>query len=55
MYKNAQKDWLVAFVTAAIGAGIITSLAVAQGQNPFLALAITAFAAGMAVVIDHFC
>lgn len=51
---NVQKDWLGAFVIAALGAGVITSLAVSQGQNPFVALGITVFAATVAVLIDHF-
>jgi hypothetical protein len=52
---NARKDWLSAVVTAAVGAGVVTTFAVSQGQNPLVGLGITAFAAGIAVVIDHFC
>lgn len=52
---NAQKDWLGALMLAAIGAGIITSFAVSQGQNPFVGLGITAFASISAVILDHFC
>jgi CDP-diglyceride synthetase len=51
---NARKDWLGAAVTAGLGAGIITSFAVSQGQNPLTGLAITLFAAVVAVAIDHF-
>lgn len=51
---NAQKDWVSAAVTAGLGAGVATSFAVSQGQNPFLALGITAIAALAAVVIDHY-
>lgn len=51
--KNARKDPLVAAVTAALGAGVATSFAVAQGQNPLLALGITAFAATVAVLCDR--
>ena len=40
---------------AALGAGIITSFAVSQGQNPFVGLGITAFASIVAVVVDHLC
>ncbi|WP_165390135.1 hypothetical protein [Leptolyngbya iicbica] len=54
MYQKREKDWLGSFVVAAIGAGIITSLAVAQGQSPWLAMGITGFAASLAVVIDHY-
>lgn len=50
---NARKDWVGAAVTAGLGAGIITSFAVAQGQNPLLGLGITLFAAAIAVAIDH--
>lgn len=52
--KNSRKDWLGALVTAGLGAGIVTSFAVSQGQNPLLALGITAFAIAAAVIIDHY-
>ncbi|ASC69268.1 hypothetical protein XM38_001950 [Halomicronema hongdechloris C2206] len=52
MYKT-QKDWIGAAVTAGLGAGVITSFAVSQGQSPWLALAITLFAAVAAVFLDH--
>jgi hypothetical protein len=51
---NVQKDWIGATVIAALGAGVITSFAVSQGQNPFVGLGITLFAAISAVAIDHF-
>ncbi|MBD0335461.1 MAG: hypothetical protein ICV62_08230 [Cyanobacteria bacterium Co-bin13] len=51
---NARKDWVGAAVTAGLGAGVITSFAVAQGQNPLVAMGITVFAALSAVVIDHY-
>lgn len=51
--KNTQKDPIVAAVTAALGAGVATSFAVAQGQSPLLALGITAFAAAVAVLCDR--
>lgn len=50
---NIQKDWLGALMIAGLGAGIITSLAVSQGQNPFVGLGITAFASVVAVIFDH--
>jgi hypothetical protein len=40
-------------VTAGLGAGVATSLAVVQGQNPLVALGITLFAAVMALVVDE--
>lgn len=50
---NFQKDWIGATAIAAVGAGVVTSFAVAQGQNPLVGLTITGFAAGLAVLIDH--
>lgn len=51
MYKkNSEKDLVGAALTAGIGAGIVTSFAVAQGQNPLLALGITLFAAFCGVI-----
>lgn len=47
-----KKDWLSAAVTAGLGAGIVTSFAVSQGQNPFVGLSITVVAAGLAVAFD---
>jgi len=51
--KNSDQDWLTAAVTAALGAGIVTSFAVSQGQNPFVALAITGFSALVAVLFSQ--
>lgn len=52
--KNSKKDWLTSVVTAGLGAGIVTSFAISQGQHPLLALSITAFAIVGALVIDHY-
>jgi len=38
---------------ACLGAGIVTSVAVAQGQNPFTALGITLFSAVAAVMVGQ--
>lgn len=54
MFKRTEKDWLTAAVTAALGAGIVTSFAISQGQHPLMALSITAFATAAALVIDHY-
>jgi hypothetical protein len=51
--KNSHKDPWVAATIAALGAGVATSFAVAQGQSPFVALGITAFAAIVTVVCDR--
>ncbi|ACB50897.1 conserved hypothetical protein [Crocosphaera subtropica ATCC 51142] len=55
MYKkNTDKDYVSAALTAGLGAGIVTSFAVAQGQNPFLALGITVLAAVCGVICHQF-
>lgn len=51
--KDSGKDWLGAAVIAALGAGIVTSFAVSQGQNPFVALAITAFSVLVALLCSQ--
>lgn len=43
--KNTDRDLLGAALTAALGAGIVTSFAVSQGQHPLIALGITLIAA----------
>lgn len=46
MQKNKNdKDLLGAALTAGLGAGVVTSYAVSQGQHPLMALAITIIAA----------
>lgn len=47
--KNTDQDLLGAGLTAAVGAGIVTSFAISQGQHPLIALTITAIAAIFAV------
>ncbi len=51
--KNTGKDLATALVTAGLGAGIVTSFAVSQGQHPIIALAITGIAALFAVLCDR--
>lgn len=53
MYNKRNVDWVGSMVTAGLGAGIITSFAVSQGQSPWLAIGITAFAAIAAVLIEQ--
>jgi hypothetical protein len=48
--KNTDKDLIGAAITAALGAGIVTSFAVAQGQHPLVGLGITAIAALFGVI-----
>ncbi|MEA5511458.1 hypothetical protein VB715_16925 [Crocosphaera sp. UHCC 0190] len=52
--KNTDKDLVAAGLTAALGAGIVTSFAVGQGQDPLLALGITAIAAICGVIFHQF-
>jgi hypothetical protein len=40
-------------VVACLGAGVVTSFAVAQGQNPLTALGITLFSALAAVMVGQ--
>ncbi|MDB9525276.1 hypothetical protein PN498_04695 [Oscillatoria sp. CS-180] len=53
MYQKQEKDWVGSLVVAGLGAGVITSFAIGQGQSPWLAIAITLFSAAMAVIIDR--
>ena len=50
MYNNTNKDLLGAGLTAGLGAGVVTSFAVGQGQHPIIALSITAIAVILGVV-----
>lgn len=50
MYNRKDKDLVTAGLTAAIGAGVVTSLAVSQGQHPMVAALITFMAAIFAVI-----
>ena len=54
MYNNrSNRDPLVSAITAGLGAGVVTSIAVSQGQNPITALGITIFAAIVALICDR--
>lgn len=52
--KNTDKDLVGAALTSALGAGVVTSFAVAQGQDPFLALTITGIAALFGVLCHKY-
>jgi hypothetical protein len=54
MYRNTDKDFVGAAITAALGAGIVTSFAVNQGQDIGTALGITALAALCGVIFRYF-
>lgn len=51
--NNSNKDILGAAIAAALGAGIVTSFAVSQGQHPSLALQTTGLAVLIALVCDR--
>ncbi|MFN5514117.1 MAG: hypothetical protein ACK5CA_05035 [Cyanobacteriota bacterium] len=51
--QQPQKDLVSAALTAALGAGIVTTFAVGQGQHPAQGLIITALAALLGVVCYH--
>jgi hypothetical protein len=51
--KTPKKDWLTAGITAALGAGVVTTFAISRGQHPALALGITAFATIAALVVEQ--
>ena len=55
MYDNKAKSSLLeTAIPAAIGAGVITSFALAQGQHPAIAIGITVMATLFAVICERF-
>jgi phosphoglycerate-specific signal transduction histidine kinase len=48
-----RSELISQLAVACIGAGVVTSLAVAQGQNPLTALGITLFSAVAAVMVGQ--
>ncbi|MEB3194842.1 MAG: hypothetical protein VKO19_06955 [Cyanobacteriota bacterium] len=50
---RSQGELVSQLAVASLGAGVITSLAVAQGQNPLTALSITLFSAIAAVAVGQ--
>ena len=50
---NSRGELITQLAVACIGAGVVTSVAVAQGQNPFTALGITLFSAMAAVMVGQ--
>jgi len=53
MNNSSQTHLLNTIATAGVGAGIVTSFAVTQGQSPWMALLITAIAVGFAVACER--
>ncbi|MCW6037385.1 hypothetical protein K4A83_14040 [Spirulina subsalsa FACHB-351] len=47
--KNSNQNLLESALIAMVGAGIVTSCAVSQGQHPLVALGITGVAVGFAL------
>ncbi|MEB3160233.1 MAG: hypothetical protein VKL20_02095 [Synechocystis sp.] len=54
MYRQSDKDLISAGLISALGAGIVTSFAVNQGQHPLVALAITAIASVCGMLCHQF-
>ena len=50
---NSRPELLSQLAVACLGAGIVTTVAVAQGQNPLTALGITLFSAIAAVMVGQ--
>lgn len=52
--KNTDKDLVGAGITTGLGAGIVTSFAISQGQHPAMALTITAIAVIFGVICRQY-
>ena len=52
-FVENRRELATQLAVACLGAGVITSVAVAQGQNPLTALGITIFSAVAAVMIGQ--
>jgi hypothetical protein len=50
---NNRSEVVTQLAVASLGAGIVTTVAVAQGQNPLTALGITLFSALAAVMVGQ--
>ncbi len=53
-HQPSPAPWLQSLLIAGLGAGIVTSWAIAQGQHPLQALAITLAAAGFALCCQRY-
>ena len=55
MYKSkSDRSLLDVAMPAALGAGVVTSFAIAQGQHPAIAIAITAISTVFAIICHRF-
>jgi hypothetical protein len=50
---EARQQLFTQLAVACLGAGVVTTVAVAQGQNPLTALGITLFSAVAAVMVGQ--
>lgn len=50
---QSRSELISQLAVACLGAGVVTTLAVAQGQNPLTALGITLFSAVAAVMVGQ--
>lgn len=54
MYRNkSTRSVLDVALPTAVGAGVVTSFAIAQGQHPAIAIGITALVTVFAVICDR--
>lgn len=55
MYKSKSgRSLLDVAMPAALGAGVVTSFAISQGQHPAMAIGITFISTAFAVICDRF-
>lgn len=52
--KDSKKDWVTSAITAALGAGVVTTFAISQGQHPLMAFGITGFAVAATLLLDRY-
>ena len=50
---RSRQELVTPLAVACLGAGVVTTVAVAQGQNPLTALGITLFSAVAAVMVGQ--
>lgn len=53
MFNKSSKDPVSSMITAALGAGTVACFSVSRGQNVFVGIGVTIFAAAIALVVDR--
>lgn len=54
MFNNPHKDFVGAAFITALGASIVTTFAIAQGQHPLVGFGITAIAAIFGMICHYY-